>query len=178
MTAANTVIDRQLLKIYLSDHVAGAAGALARAERMAHAYRSTPLGGPIAEFAAELAEERTLLLDIADRLDLPVSRWKSAAAVAAERVGRLKPNGRATSTTLVGIVELELLRAGVNGKRGIWDSLAAWSAALELDRATFVELDRHALDQIDTLTRLAGIARDRVAAGASDVRDGSAARRS
>jgi hypothetical protein len=177
MTAANTGIDRQLLKIYLSDHVAGAAGALARAERMAHAYRSTPLGGPLAEFAGTLAKERTLLLDIADRLGLPVSRWKSAAAVAAERVGRLKPNGRAASASpLSALLELEVLRAGVNGKRGIWDSLAAWSAILELDRAMFVELDQDALDQIDMLTRLAGIARDRVAVGASDVRDGSATR--
>ena len=46
-------VDRQLLRIYLSDDVAGAAGALSRAQRMARAYRETPLGPPLDRFAGE-----------------------------------------------------------------------------------------------------------------------------
>ncbi|WP_456824557.1 hypothetical protein [Cellulomonas sp. P5_E12] len=171
MAATNVGVDPQLLRIYLSDHIAGAAGAHARAERMARAYRSTPLAGPMADFAAELEKERTLLLELADGLGLRVGRWKSAAALTAERVGRLKPNGRIRSASpLSALLELEVLRAGVNGKRGIWDTLAAWSGALDLDRADFDQLEQRARAQIDMLTGLAAVARDRVAAGATDIR--------
>ncbi|MET0789553.1 MAG: hypothetical protein ABWY33_09945 [Cellulomonas sp.] len=167
---ADDGVDPQLLRIYLSDHVAGAAGAHARARRMARAYQATPLGGPLADFADELERERTFLLELAGRLEVSLSRWKSGAAVAAERVGRLKPNGRlASASPLSALLELEVLRGGVNGKRGLWDSLGSWSSALGLDPDQFVELDRRAVDQVDLLKRLAAVARSRVAAGDRDV---------
>jgi len=164
-------VDRQLLRIYLSDHVAGAAGALSRAQRMARAYRETPLGPPLDRFAGELADERTLLLETADGLGLSLSRWKSLASATAERVGRLKPNGRlAAASPLSALLELEVLSGGVSAKRGIWASLGTWSGALGLDAVRFDDQDRQAVDQIAVLTRLAGVARERVAAGAVDVR--------
>ena len=165
-----STVDRQLLRIYVSDHVAGAAGARARVEHMARTYRSTPLGKPLSELATELAEERAVLLEVADRLDLTLSRWKSLATATGERVGRLKLNGRLTSASpLSALLELEVLRGGVCGKRGIWESLASWSDALGLERQRFVDLDTQAVEQIDMLTRLAVVARERVAAGTPDV---------
>ncbi|KQY43974.1 hypothetical protein [Cellulomonas sp. Root137] len=163
-------VDPRLLRIYLSDHVAGATGAIARSRRMARAYDSTPLGGPIGSFAEELEGERVLLLELSESLGLRLSRWKSVGAAAGERVGRLKPNGRLTSASpLSALLELELLRGGVNAKRGLWDSLASWSGALGLERARFEELDRRGLAQIELLEQLAAVARDRVAAGMHDV---------
>ncbi|WP_421741512.1 hypothetical protein [Cellulomonas sp.] len=165
-------IDRRLLRIYLSDHVAGATGAIARSRRMSRAYDGTPLGRPIGGFAAELESEREVLLELADSLGMRLSRWKSVGAAAGERVGRLKPNGRlASASPLSALLELELLRGGVNAKRGLWDSLASWSGALGLERAPFEELDRRGLAQIELLERLASVARDRVAAGVHDVSD-------
>ena len=164
-------VDHRLLRIYVSDHVAGAAGALARVERMSRTYAQTPLGGPLADLAEDLADERAVLLEVADRLDLPLSRWKSLATAVGERAGRLKLNGRLTSASpLSALLELEVLRGGVCAKRGIWQSLASWSAALGLDQGRFLDLDRQAVDQIEMLTGLAAVARDRVAAGAPDVR--------
>ena len=63
-----------------------------------------------------------------------------------------------------------MLSGGVSAKRGIWASLGTWSDALGLDAGRFDDLDRQAVDQIAVLTRLAGVARERVAAGAADVR--------
>lgn len=99
MTPPTVHVDHHLLRIYLSDHVAGAAGALARVRRMARSYRGTPLGGPLADLANDLARERSFLLELAERLDVRLSRWKSAAAGMGERIGRLKPNGRLTSAS-------------------------------------------------------------------------------
>lgn len=163
-------VDRQLLRIYLSDHVAGATGAIARSRRMARAYDGTPLGRPIGDFARELAGERALVLELADDLGLRLSRWKALGATAGEWVGRVKPNGRLTAASpLSALLELELLRGGVNAKRGLWDSLASWSAGLGLERERFEELDRRGLAQTELLERLAAVARGRVAAGVHDV---------
>jgi hypothetical protein len=165
-------VDRHLLRIYLSDHVAGATGAIARSRRMARAYDGTPLGGPMRGFADELEREREFLLELAEGLDVQLSRWKAVGAVVGERVGRLKTNGRVTSASpLAALLELELLRGGVNAKRGLWDSLSAWSGALGLDRGRLEELDRRGLAQVDLLERLAAVARDRVSAGVRDVSD-------
>ncbi|WP_421733719.1 hypothetical protein [Cellulomonas sp.] len=165
-------VDRRLLTIYLSDHVAGATGAISRSRRMARAYGETPLGGPIGGFADELERERAVLLGLAEGLGVRLSRWKSVGAAVGERLGRVKPNGRLTSASpLSALLELELLRGGVNAKRGLWDSLASWSDALGLERGRFEELDRRGVAQIELLERLAAVARDRVAAGAHDVRD-------
>lgn len=170
MASHGVDVDRRLLRIYLSDHVAGATGAIARSRRMARAYDGTPLGHPIGGFAEELTRERATLLDLAEGLGVRLSRWKPVGAAAGERLGRLKPNGRLTSASpLSALLELELLRGGVNAKRGLWESLASWSSALGLERERFEELDRRGLAQVELLERLATVARDRVAAGARDV---------
>src|SRR5436190_23563809 len=52
------------------------------------------------------------------------SRAKVPAAVAAERLGRLKPNGSITSySPLSRFVELEFLVMGITGKIQLWETL-------------------------------------------------------
>ena len=140
---------------------------------MARTYVGTPLAAPLRGFSDELARERAVLLEVAERLEVPLSRWKPVAVALGERVGRLKPNGRLTAASpLSALLELEVLRAAVNAKRGLWDTLGSWSGALGLERERFVELDQLAADQSEMLKGLASVARDRVASGARDVRSG------
>lgn len=122
-------VDRRLLGIYLNDHVTGATAALARVRRMAQAYRSTPVGTICQEIAGEIDAERSWLLDLMRDLDLPVRRYKVAGALVAERLGRLKLNGRLVRPSrLSPLLEAEILRSGISGKYSGWSTLAVIGA--------------------------------------------------
>jgi hypothetical protein len=57
-------------------------------------------------------------------LEVPVRQYKVATAWAAEKVGRLKLNGRLLDRSpLSSLVELETLRLGVEGKACLWRTL-------------------------------------------------------
>ena len=118
-------VDRRLLGIYLNDHVTGATAALARVRRMAQTYSSTPVGSICQEIAAEIDGERSWLLDLMHDLGLPVRKYKVAGALVAERLGRLKLNGRLVRRSrLAPLLEAEILRSGISGKYSGWSTLA------------------------------------------------------
>ncbi len=155
-------VDRQLLRIYLSDHVAGATAGAGRIDRMARAYARTPLGPDLAEVAAQVADERQWLVDTAASLGVHLARWKQAGLWLGEHVGRLKPNGRVTRPSpLSALLELEIMRSAVVGKRGGWQTLREWSGELDLSSARLDDLTAAADDQLATLDRLAAVARGR-----------------
>lgn len=168
-----TAIDRVLLQSYLSDHLAGAEGGSARFARMADAYADTPLGPALARIAEDVADERDWLRDTAERLDVRPSTVKRVGAAVAERAGRLKPNGRLTHPSpLTAVLELDLMRSAVVGKRGIWETLEIWADELALDPERLRHLVARADEQTETLTRLGRIAREQAFAA----RDAGAAR--
>jgi hypothetical protein len=109
------------LGIYLNDHLAGATAGLELARRVAGA-RQVPATGPeLQRFTDELAEDRAALLRIMGTLGVPVRSYKVWAAWAGEKAGRLKPNGHLTARSpLSSLVELEMLRLGVEGKAAGW----------------------------------------------------------
>ncbi|MFI2753961.1 hypothetical protein ACGIF2_11045 [Cellulomonas sp. P22] len=155
-------VDRQLLRIYLSDHVAGATAGAGRIERMARAYADTPLGPSLADIAAQIAGEREWLIDTAASLGVHLARWKQAGLWVGERVGRLKTNGRVVRTSpLTALLELELMRSAVVGKRSCWQTLLEWSGELGISPQRLDELTVAADQQIAELDRLATIARRR-----------------
>jgi hypothetical protein len=82
--------DMSLLCIYLNDRLAGATAGTARVRCLLRSCGGTPLADASAPVAAE---DRTSLLHIMRRLDVPVRRYKVYAGRAAERMGRLKSNG-------------------------------------------------------------------------------------
>jgi hypothetical protein len=126
----------RLLRIYLDDHYAGATLGLALARRALRSNRGTPLGDFLERLAREIAEDRQSLGGVMERLGARRSRVKPAAALVAERLGRLKLNGRLVSySPLSRLVELEGLILGVTGKRSLWQSLR------QLDRDLGVDLD-------------------------------------
>jgi hypothetical protein len=117
-------MNRKLMKIYLNDHLAGSVVGRELATRCLANNADTPLGSYLETFLKQQAEEQDTLQRVMRRLRVRRTRWKLAAAWAAERVGRLKLNGRLQSySPLSRLIELEGLLLGVEGKRAVWASL-------------------------------------------------------
>lgn len=130
---------RDLLGIYLNDHLAGATGGVYLARRAALRHRRDP--NTLRRLSEEVEEDRDALVRIMGVLDVPVRRYKTAAGWLAERVGRFKSNGRFIARSpLSDVLELEALRLGVEGKAAGWRLLRR--LADDDDRLDAVELDK------------------------------------
>jgi len=112
------------LRIYLNDHLAGAAGGTALAARIARAHRSDVGERELAQLAADVGEDRQALLEIMGQLGVARTYYKESVAAIAERVGRLKLNGSVVRRSpLSSVVELETMGLGVTGKLAGWRTL-------------------------------------------------------
>lgn len=113
-----------LLGIYLNDHLAGATAGVARIRHLVRSEQGSVLTQVLEPVAAEIVQDRTSLLGIMQDLEVPVRRHKVCAGWTAEKVARLKANGRLVGRSpLTTVVELELLRLGVEGKAAAWQLL-------------------------------------------------------
>ena len=130
----------RLLAIYLNDHLAGATAGSALARRALENNRGTELGSVLERVAREIEEDRLELLRVMRLLDVEPGMAKRVAAVAMERIGRLKPNGRLRSySPLSRVLELEGLVIGIQGKKNLWLNLR--DGAELGDRLDGVDLD-------------------------------------
>src|SRR4051794_40527654 len=112
------------LGIYLNDHLAGATVALELARRTHGENRDGELGAFLERLATDIADDRESLREIMDELGIGVDRPKQLVAWAAEKVGRLKPNGRLLGYSPQSrVLELEALSLGIEGKRLLWRAL-------------------------------------------------------
>ncbi len=112
------------LEIYMNDQLA--AGVLWRelARRAARTNADAPAAADVARVADAIAEDVQTFEQIMDRLGLAKSHVKPALATAAERVGRLKPNGHLrTPSPLSRFIELDALVMGIDGKVTLWENL-------------------------------------------------------
>ncbi|HTT27070.1 MAG TPA: hypothetical protein VMG37_01560 [Solirubrobacteraceae bacterium] len=113
-----------LLAIYLNDHFAGATAGRELVRRAAASNRGTAYGPFLDELAREIAEDRDALRRIMRALNVRVDPMKVAAGWSAEKLGRLKLNGRLRGySPLSRVVELEALALGVRGKLAGWHTL-------------------------------------------------------
>lgn len=150
-----STIDRTLLQTYLSDHLTGATGGRNRIRDMAKRYAGSDVGPDLARVAEEITEEHEHLEDLIDRLGLGQPLPKKALAALAELAGRLKPNGRLLSgSPMTPLLEIELMRSAVNGKQGLWETLAVYAKELGLDPALYRRLAKRAGQQSRTLETL------------------------
>ena len=79
---------------------------------------------------------------------------KPAAAWAAEKLGRLKPNGQLTGySPLSRMVELEMLLIGITGKTGMWRALAR-TLGSSVGRFDFVALEERGERQRSVVVEL------------------------
>lgn len=113
-----------MLEIYLNDHLAGATAVRELARRAAGSNRGSAYGPFLELLAAEIDEDRETLLTIMAALGAGTDRLKVTAAWGAEKLGRLKLNGRLLGySPLSRVVELEGLALGVSGKLALWRAL-------------------------------------------------------
>src|SRR4051794_9080376 len=126
-----------LLAIYLNDHLAGSAAGADLAGRLAGENRSHPrFAAALQRLATEVREDRDTLRTLMGDLDVGVDRAKQLVAWTAEKVGRLKLNGRLLGySPLSRVEELEALRLAVTGKRMLWIGLDELSAVASGPRA-------------------------------------------
>lgn len=160
MTIPST-IDRTLLQTYLGDHLTGATGGRNRMKNMAERFAGSELGADLARLAEELSEEHEHLEDLIDRLGLGQPLPKKALAALAELAGRLKANGRIlTGSPMTPLLEIELMRSAVNGKQGLWETLAVYAGELNLDAGVYRRLAKQAGQQSRTLESLHALVRE------------------
>jgi hypothetical protein len=150
------------LAIYLNDHLAGATGGVELARRLRASNRGNDVfGQPLDRICVEIEEDRATLEQVIDRLGFSRSRVKPAGAWVAEKLGRLKLNGRLRGySPLSRVLELEGLLIGITGKMALWETLADLGGVerLEID---FAQMSARAAEQrsaIDDLHRLAAAA--------------------
>jgi hypothetical protein len=118
------VIERRLLAIYLSDHLAGATGGVELARRARASNRGAKPGEALARICAEIEADRATLERVMEQLGVKRNSAKVAGAWAAEKLGRLKLNGRLTGySPLSHLIELEMLHIGITGKIQLWQAL-------------------------------------------------------
>lgn len=114
------------LNVYLNDHLAGSTMGLDLARRLASQAEGTPLGELMAPIADEIERDRETLKELMDRLDVSENPVKQGLTWVAEKASRLKFSGATSGDRELGtLLALETLSLGVEGKRCLWESLAA-----------------------------------------------------
>lgn len=159
----STPTRERLLHAYLRDHLAGATGGLALARRIATTHRGTPFASELADFATDVAGDVEDLRTVMRAVGASPDPVKMTLAALGERIGRLKANGRLVRRSpLSSVMELELMRLGVEGKASGWRALReAARSDTRIDGDRIEDLTRRAEAQAELLESL----RVRAAAG-------------
>jgi hypothetical protein len=117
-------MSNRYLRIYLNDHLAGAVVGVELAKRIAGNNKGTDFYDELDALRADIQEDRDRLMKLMNQLDIPQNPVKPPAGWIAEKLGRLKLNGRLRGySDLSRLVELEALSLGVEGKAGMWRTL-------------------------------------------------------
>jgi hypothetical protein len=150
------MIPTTTLGIYLNDHLAGATGGVELIRRIESESGDTEAAETIRRLAVEIAEDRESLKRVMTELGIPIDRVRVALGWVAEKLARLKTNGRLVfRSPLSALLELEAMRLGVEGKICLWRSLITISQTHpELDRAELVKLAERGRRQADELETL------------------------
>jgi hypothetical protein len=122
--AANADAGR-FLAIYLNDHLAGATLAVELARRLRSSNQGeAEFGEPLAQLCTEIEEDQRTLARLMEHLDIGRDQVKPVLAKVAEKLGRLKLNGRLRGySPLSRVLELEVLSGLVGGKLQLWNAL-------------------------------------------------------
>jgi hypothetical protein len=123
-------VTKNLLAIYLNDHLAGATAGTELARRARSSNEGTPLGEFLERLATEIGEDRETLIEVMKRLGIRRDPFKVAAGWGGEKMGRLKLNGQIKGySPLSRVIELEGLHLGITGKLELWRNLERTSGS-------------------------------------------------
>lgn len=137
------------LAIYLRDQLALGIAWRELARRAQRNNGDTALAQALTRVASGIAEDVRTFETIMSRLGVRPNPVKNTLAVAAERVGRLKLNGRLSGySPLSRFVELDVLVMGIEGKKVLWTTLSDVAGlGTRLPEIDFAELIRRAEQQ-------------------------------
>lgn len=143
----------RFLRIYMNDQLALGIAWREVAKRAQGENEDTPLGEALRRVATGISEDVETFEAMMERLGFGRDRLKTAAATAAERVGRLKLNGRIRGySPLSRFAELDFLAMGIEGKKILWANLRDFGELSgRLPDVDFTELIRRAQAQRDEL---------------------------
>ena len=114
----------RFLGIYMNDQLALGIGWRELARRAQRSNDGTELGGALARVADGIAEDVETFATIMRRLGISKNPVKTTGAIAGERLGRLKLNGRLRGySPLSRFVELDFLVMGIDRKTQLWSNL-------------------------------------------------------
>ena len=168
--AANADADR-FLAIYLNDHLAGATLGVELARRLRSSNQAdAEFGGPLAQLCVEIEADHRTLLRLMDQRGVSRDPVKPLLAKVAERLGRLKLNGRFRGyAPLSRVLELEFLSGMVGAKLQLWNALEQ-SFGESLDGFDFHDLAARADSQGQRLEDLHLAAAQRTLPAATSTR--------
>jgi hypothetical protein len=143
-----------LLAIYLNDHLAAGTAGRELARRARGANQGTSYGEFLDGVAEAIDEDRSSLLEIMSALGVRVDPLKVAAGWGAEKVGRLKPNGRLLGySPLSRVIELEGLLVGARGQLALWHTLnrlgPTESALADFDLQRLISRSEGRIEQLE-----------------------------
>lgn len=155
------LLERRLTAIYLQDHLAAATAAVELARRARGQNPDGELGAFLDRLADENEEDRQALVAIMERLEVETDRVKVSGAWAAEKLGRLKLNGRlAGYSPLSRLIELEGLTTAASARLSTWLNLRAahGEKLIDFDLVELIARAQHQLDALRSHTQDAAIA--------------------
>ena len=161
---------RSYLRIYLNDHLAAIVAEREVVRRMLRSNRGTALGVHLAGLLRQLEVDQASLREVMDRVGARVDGLKVAAGWLAEKVARLKLNGRLIGySDLSRLVEIQGLIVAAEFRHLLWSMLA-------LIAPTDPRLDGLALEGLAARARdqRLELERHRIEAGESALRDAAA----
>lgn len=146
----------RLLRLYLRDHDAAAAGGLQLLRRSSASNAESTFGRTLGELVVQVEQDAAVLRRIATRLDVGPDPVKRAAAWVGVRLGALKLNARLVRySPLSRVYELEGLMRGVRAKRALWRSLQQVADVdTRLDKGELERMEQRADEQLVTLDEL------------------------
>ena len=113
------------LGTYLSDHAAGARGAVQLLEYLRDHQEGDAVGRFATALLADVESDRAVLVELLDRTGKRgTAKLKEGISTIAEKFTHLKLRGYGTEG-LGTLLALESLEMGIEGKRGLWSALAA-----------------------------------------------------
>ncbi len=140
---------REHIATYLNDHLAGATGAVELLEHLEKEHADTEVGRLASGLRADVEADRQTLKSLMERLEVSRSRSRKAAGWLGEKAAELKLRLDDLGGGSLRLFEsLEILSLGIEGKRSLWQALAAASEeAPHLRAADYEDLIRRAEEQ-------------------------------
>lgn len=144
-------MSKEVLPIYLKDHLAGSVGALELLDHLIETYKGKPLEEFFHKLRDEIDADQDTLQDLIKKLGENESAVRKAGAWVAEKVSRAKIRLSDSEKNQLGLLHaLEGLVLGITGKRALWAALAvAADAVPQLRELDYARLQKRASEQCD-----------------------------